>query len=281
MLPFREAQAKAPVFPPESYRQPEGFGEHNLTARHLDVQDLIPRIDWTPFFHFWGFKGKYPDLIYQNEEADNVYQAALEMLGTVVADGSFDASVVVRFFDAWSEGEDIVLDNGHRLPMLRQQKTGDACLCLADFVCPAACGKSTLGLFALKVEDRQPACDCRDFNRLLRESLCARLTEALAEWMQEQVCEGTAAIRPAFGYSACPDHALKKDVFDLLDAPGKIGVSLTSSYAILPTTALCGMLIAHPEARYFSIGRIGSDQLESYCSRRGISCEEGKKLLGL
>ncbi len=281
LLPFREAQAKAPVFPPESYRQPEGFGEHNLTARHLDVQDVIPRIDWTPFFHFWGFKGKYPDLIYQNEEADNVYQAALEMLGTVVADGSFDASVVVRFFDAWSEGEDIVLDNGHRLPMLRQQKTGDACLCLADFVCPAACGKSTLGLFALKVEDRQPACDCRDFNRLLRESLCARLTEALAEWMQEQVCEGTAAIRPAFGYSACPDHALKKDVFDLLDAPGKIGVSLTSSYAILPTTALCGMLIAHPEARYFSIGRIGSDQLESYCSRRGISCEEGKKLLGL
>lgn len=88
------------------------------------------------------------------------------------------------------------------------------------------------------------SCNCHDFSHLLRESLCARLTEALAEWMQEQLSEGLSLIRPAFGYSACPDHSLKKDVFDLLDAPSKIGVSLTTSYAIYPTTSLCGMLIA-------------------------------------
>ena len=99
--------------------------------------------------------------------------------------------------------------------------------------------------------------------------------------MHEQVCEGLHMIRPAFGYSACPDHSLKKDVFDLLEAPEKIGVSLTSSYAIHPTTSLCGMLIAHPEARYFSIGRIGDDQLTDYCRKRKISPEEGRKLLGL
>ena len=98
--------------------------------------------------------------------------------------------------------------------------------------------------------------------------------------MQERVGEGLPIIRPAFGYSACPDHSLKKDVFDLLDAPAQIGVSLTSSYAIVPTTSLCGMLIAHPEARYFSISKIGDDQLKEYCRKRKIPESEGKRLLG-
>lgn len=97
--------------------------------------------------------------------------------------------------------------------------------------------------------------------------------------MQEQLNEGLHVIRPAFGYPACPDHSLKKDVFELLNATEEIGVHLTSSYAINPTTSLCGLLIAHPEARYFSIGKIGDDQFADYCRRRGISLEEGKKLL--
>ena len=165
--------------------------------------------------------------------------------------------------------------------MLRQQIAGQECLSLSDYICPKAYGTSTIGLFALKVADKQGGCDCHDFSHLLRESLCARLTEALAEWMQEQLSEGLSLIRPAFGYSACPDHSLKKDVFDLLDAPSKIGVSLTTSYAIYPTTSLCGMLIAHPAARYFSIGKIGADQLTDYCTKRAITLEEGKRLLGL
>ncbi|MDE6451922.1 MAG: methionine synthase, partial [Odoribacter sp.] len=120
-----------------------------------------------------------------------------------------------------------------------------------------------------------------DFRHLLRESLCARVTEALAEWMLEQVSGGEHLIRPAFGYPACPDHSLKKDVFDILDAPARIGVSLTSSYAIRPSTSLCGLLLAHPEARYFSVGHIAGDQLADYCRKKGISEEEGKKLLGI
>ena len=107
------------------------------------------------------------------------------------------------------------------------------------------------------------------------------MTEASAEWMQEQVEAGIPLIRPAFGYPTCPDHALKKDLFDLLGAPEKIGVSLTSSFAIQPTTSLCGLLIAHPAARYFSVGQITEDQLRIYCQKREISLQEGKKLLGL
>lgn len=279
LLRYTEAQAKAPVFDWENINT-GNFGEHNLTGKNVDLQDLANRIDWTPFFHFWGFKGKFPEIIHTNEEADNTYQAALEMLGKVIAGQEFEASIIVRFFDAYSENDDIVLDNGHRLPMLRQQKNDAECLSLADYIIPKAQGVRSIGLFAAKVNDKHHCNDCRDFEHLLRESLCARLTEALAEWMQEQVGEGLPGIRPAFGYSACPDHSLKKDVFDLLDAPATIGVNLTSSYAIIPTTSLCGMLIAHPEARYFSIGKIGGDQFSAYCTKRGISEDEGKRLLG-
>lgn len=291
LLSYSEARSLSPApqadkqhpkaFSPESYRLPATFGKHDIFERQINLRALTGKIDWTPFFHFWGFKGKFPDLIHQNQEANRIYQTALETLDNMIANQEFDASLLVRFFSAYSENDEIVLDNGHRLPMLRQQKKDSEHLSLADYICPKTYGKSTIGVFALKIADLQVHCDCHDFNHLLRESLCARLTEATAEWMQEQISEGLHLIRPAFGYSACPDHSLKKDVFDLLDAPAKIGVSLTSSYAIQPVTSLCGLLIAHPEARYFSIGRIGEDQLSDYCRKRGITPEDGKKLLGI
>ena len=109
------------------------------------------------------------------------------MLGTVIAGQEFEASIVVRFFNAYAENDEIVLDNGHRLPMLRQQKNDAECLSLTDYIRPKAEGTSCIGLFTLKVEDRFRCQDCRDFDHLLREALCSRLTEALAEWMQEQV----------------------------------------------------------------------------------------------
>ena len=283
LIPYPEAQAASPAtgFSRESYRQPATFGKDNLFVRQVNLQQLADKIDWTPFFHFWGFKGKHPEIIQQNEEANRTYQAALETLETIIAQQEIEASVIAEFFDAYAENDEIVLDGKHRLPMLRQQKADSDHWSLADFVCPKTFGKSTVGAFALKVKDRTPGCDCHDFHRLLRESLCARLTEALAEWMQEQTGKNLHLIRPAFGYSACPDHSLKKDVFDLLNAPERIGTTLTSSYAIRPATSLCGLLIAHPEARYFSIGRIADDQLADYCRKRGISEKEGKRLLGL
>lgn len=280
LIPFEEAQGKAPVFRAGSYASPASFGKEPLTVKDLDLRELTKYIDWTPFFHFWGFKGKYPEIVRNNEEAAATYRAATDMLEQAVAGNEFEASLVVKFYPACSEGEDILLEDSRRLCMLRQQTAGEECLCLADYLMPRRQGYSTLGLFCLKVADRQPGCDCRDFRHLLRESLCARFTEALAEWMQERVARNLHVIRPAFGYPACPDHSLKKEVFRLLEAEETIGVSLTSSYAIQPTTSLCGMLIAHPEARYFSIGKIGKDQLAAYCRKKGIPETEGARLLG-
>ncbi len=233
------------------------------------LADLVPLIDWTPFFHFWSFRGVYPEVVGANPEAAETYRAAREMLDRIVANDEFEIAGEVRFFDAHSDGGDIVLDGAGRLPMLRQQM--EPYLSLTDW----ACGE--VGLFVLKVEDRHIGCDCEDFDHLLRQSLAARLTEAFAVWMQQHT---GATIRPAFGYPACPDHSLKRDVCDILGARERVGVELTSGYAMVPTTSLCGMLFEHPEARYFDIRRIGEDQLADYCRRRGISVDEGRRLLG-
>lgn len=250
-ISLEEARRRAPRYDWD-HVTPTTFGEHNLLVKRLNLEDLVEKIDWTPFFHFWGFKGKYPEIIYTNDEADRTYQAALDMLGKVIAGNEFDASIIVRFFDAYSENEDIVLDGQHRFTMPRQQADLEECLSLADFVIPKEKGIGSVGLFCLKVKDDHQCNDCHDFEHLLRESLCARLAEACAEWMQEKINEGTHVIRPAFGYPTCPDHAMKKLAFDILDAPAQIGVQLTEGYSIYPSTSLCGMLISHPEAKYFS-----------------------------
>ena len=251
-ITLEEARRRAPRYDWD-HVEPTTFGEHNLLVKRLNLENLVEKIDWTPFFHFWGFKGKYPEIIYTNDEADRTYQAALDMLGKVIAGNEFDVSIIVRFFDAYSENEDIVLDGQYRFTMPRQQADLEKCLSLADFVIPKEKGTSSVGLFCLKVQDDHQCNDCQDFEHLLRESLCARLAEACAEWMQEQVNEGTHIIRPAFGYPTCPDHAMKKLAFEILDAPAQIGVHLTEGYSIYPSTSLCGMLISHPEAKYFSV----------------------------
>ena len=250
-ISLEEARRRAPRYDWD-HVTPTTFGEHNLLVKRLNLEDLVEKIDWTPFFHFLGFKGKYPEIIYTNDEADRTYQAALDMLGKVIAGNEFDASIIVRFFDAYSENEDIVLDGQHRFTMPRQQTDLEECLSLADFVIPKEKGIGSVGLFCLKVKDDHQCNDCHDFEHLLRESLCARLAEACAEWMQEKINEGTHVIRPAFGYPTCPDHAMKKLAFDILDAPAQIGVQLTEGYSIYPSTSLCGMLISHPKAKYFS-----------------------------
>ena len=111
-ISLEEARRRAPRYDWD-HVTPTTFGEHNLLVKRLNLEDLVEKIDWTPFFHFWGFKGKYPEIIYTNDEADRTYQAALDMLGKVIAGNEFDASIIVRFFDAYSENEDIVLDGQH------------------------------------------------------------------------------------------------------------------------------------------------------------------------
>ncbi|MBP5229661.1 MAG: methionine synthase [Bacteroidales bacterium] len=277
-LTAEEARTLAKEYPIESYIHPEGFGENNLFAENISVSTLAERIDWTALFNFWGFKGKYPELAYNNQEAEKLYDQALEMIGKMIEEGSVKAGAILSFFDAAADGDSIVLfDNLKEDPsgnliyeeiakrevvakmvVPRQRKEGSEYMSLSDFVLPIKMadeeGKnlSRVGVFVARVEDTlSKELDHKSFEYLLRYSICARLTQALAEWMQETAIGNVKAIRPAFGYPVCPDHSLKSVAFKLLDAEKRLGVRLTESNAIIPVTAVCGLLIAHPNAKLF------------------------------
>lgn len=241
-LSAQEARDRKVSYPKESFIQPERFGEENMTARALPIENVVDRIDWNMFLSFWGFKGKYPELIYSNEEAEKCYESAVAMLDEMIYQQNVELSVKVKFFDAYSEDDGIILDGVHRIEAGRY----------SDFVPEKGMGiTSTVGLFVIKVEDRQHThCDCKSYEHLLRESLCARIAQAASEWLDSQISEGTNVIKPAFGYPSIPDHSMKKIAFELLNAEEDLGLTLTSSYAIIPTTSICGMIISHPEAKY-------------------------------
>ncbi|MBQ2133886.1 MAG: methionine synthase, partial [Bacteroidales bacterium] len=267
---LEQAREMAGKFLPDSFIQVEGYGEDNLTVRDLPLNHLHDYIDWNAFLNFWGFKGKFTEIIYREDEkgeqAEKIYQQAVELLGEAMVGGEFEASAVVNFYEAASaveDGEDVILiydkPGGEvisRFPMPRQRRQGSGYRSVADYF-PAAGGDpahSVIGVFAVKVEDlREKEFDHKSYEFLLRYSLCARLTDALATWVQEQVAMGQHIIRPAFGYPACPSHALKKTAFELLDAQNRLGVQLTESYAVYPTTVICGLLVAHPQAEYFGV----------------------------
>ena len=268
-LSLEEARAAAEKFHPDSYIQPEGYGEDNLTVKNLSLNELHDYIDWNAFMNFWGFKGKVQDLIYREDEkgqeAERIYEQGMALLGEAMVGGEFKASAIVNFYEAASaveNGEDVILvydkPGGEvisRFPMPRQRREGSGYRSVADYFPAAADGKySVLGVFTVKVEDlREKEFDRKSFEFLLRHSLCARLTDALATWIQEQVGMGQHLIRPAFGYPACPAHELKKVAFDLTGARERLGVELTESYAVYPVTVICGLLVAHPQAEYFGV----------------------------
>ena len=264
-----QAREMAPTFLPDSFRQVEGYGEDNLTVRDLPLNELHDYIDWNGFLNFWGFKGKVSELIYREDEkgreAEKIYGQGVALLGEAMVGGEFKASAVVNFYEAASaieNGEDVILiydkPGGEviaRFPMPRQRREGSNYRSVADYFPKAADGEcSVIGVFAVVVEDlKEKELDHKSFEYLLRHSICARLTDALATWVQEQVSMGQHIIRPAFGYPACPAHELKKVAFDLLKAPERLGVSLTESFAVYPVTTICGLLVAHPQAEYFGV----------------------------
>ena len=268
-LSLDQARGSAEKFLPDSFIQPEGYGEDNLTVRDLPLNELHDYIDWNAFMNFWGFKGKVQDLIYREDEkgqeAEKIYEQGMALLGEAMVGGEFKASAIVNFYEAASaveNGEDVILvydkPGGEvisRFPMPRQRREGSGYRSVADYFPAAADGKySVLGVFTVKVEDlRENEFDRKSFEFLLRHSLCARLTDALATWIQEQVGMGQHLIRPAFGYPACPSHELKKVAFDLTGARERLGVELTESYAVYPVTVICGLLVAHPQAEYFGV----------------------------
>ncbi len=286
LTPYAEANSKAPHF------------EHlssDLSPLTSDlsplVSDLSPLIDWRMFLLFWGFKGETLQQLLVNPEAERTLQEGKEYLQRAVKQGTIEVKSLLRFLPATRRGNDIVLDasrvladsvgeNQVTLPMLRSQSPTGHFLCLSDFFDEQQ--PSPLGIFTIVTRPNQQPAD--ESERLMSHAICARLTEACAEWLSSSsACRYAIAtnkpLRVAFGYATCPDHSLKRIVFDILDAENKLGITLTDHYSIHPSTAICGLFICHPEARYFSVGRIDEAQLADYCHRRGISIAEGEQLL--
>ncbi|TMC99306.1 MAG: methionine synthase, partial [Chloroflexi bacterium] len=268
------------------------------------LSELREYIDWTFFFHAWELKGKFPAILdspSHGAAARELFAHAKELLDEIQAKGWLRAKGVYGFWPARSEGDDLVLDNGVRFPMLRQQvdhNNEKPYFSLADFVAP---GGDHIGAFAvtagLGVDELAAkfSAEHDDYHAIMVKALADRLAEAFAEYLHEVarrswyekgpkltsedlIGEKYRGIRPAFGYPACPDHTEKGTLFNLLDAPS-IGMELTESFAMTPTAAVAGLYFAHPESRYFMVGKVGRDQVDDYARRKSMPLAEAERWL--
>ncbi|MQA04754.1 MAG: methionine synthase [Streptosporangiales bacterium] len=267
-----------------------------------DIATLREYIDWQFLFLAWELKGKYPAILDQ-PVARELFDDANALLDEIIAEGRFRASGCYGFWPAHADGDDLVVEGGAgtvRLPMLRQQTEkpkGRPNRSLADFLAPEG---DHLGGFAVTIlgagelaGEYEAAND--DYKAIMVKALADRLAEAFAEyvhlearraWFEPDVTPALAdlhaerfrGIRPALGYPACPDHTQKQDLFDLLGAE-EIGVSLTESFAMNPAASVSGIVFAHPSSRYFTVGRIGKDQVEDYAKRCGTDVAEIERWL--
>ena len=261
---------------------------------HYDIHQLTPYINWDYFFFAWGMHNKPAD------ERQKLQQEAEQVLADL--EGRYRAHALFLLVDAHSEDDDIVLADGRRIPLLRQQQPGSECLCLADFIQPLASHPSPLtsriGLFATTVDmGLEKDFDHDAYQKMMVQLLADRLAEAAAECMHEAVrkhywgyapdeqltmqqlhSEQFQGIRPAVGYPSLPDTSLNFVLNELLDFH-QIGIRLTESGAMRPHASVSGLMMAHPQARYFAVGTIGSDQLTDYAHRRGLPVEIVRKFL--
>ena len=243
---------------------------------NVQCEELLPLIDWRMFLLFWGFKGETLPQLLVNPEAEKTLHEGKQFLESLLQKGLLKVDILYKEEAAKRQGNDIVLcADGQTLPMLRSQSATYHYRCLVDYFDEKQ--PSPIGLFLVTARPLQEAES--EEERLMTHALCARLAEAAAEWLQKQHYENEKALRVAFGYATCPDHSLKRIVFDRLEAEQKLDVKLTDHYSIVPSTSVCGLFIKHPEATYFPVGRIDREQLADYCQRRGITIEEGEQLL--
>lgn len=281
---------------------------------HYPLEELVPYIDWTPFFQTWELRGSYPKILEDKvvgDEAKKLFTDAKALLKRIVDEKLLAAKAVIGFWPAKAVGDDIVLDvEGKEVVIhtLRQQSekvAGQPYYALSDFIAPAEAGvPDYFGGFALTtgigcdelVAEFEANHD--DYNSIMAKALADRLAEAFAEKMHELVRkeywgyakdehlsnedlikEEYDGIRPAPGYPACPEHTEKGTLFNLLDAEAKIGLHLTESYAMHPTAAVSGFYFAHPESRYFGLGKITKDQIDDYAVRKNMTVEEVERWL--
>ncbi len=315
LLSLADARERAPCFSRADDVRPAFLGVRVLPD--VPLRDLLPFVDWTPFFHAWQFRGVWPALL-DHPEAGPAARELLAAAGSraerLAAGRELGTSAVYGFFPAARDGDDIVVWSGageddgppFRLPTLRQQEDRPGPrLAASDFVAPAQDGRpqDVIGMFCvtagLGLDAAVEAAELRDddYDALLLRSLADRFAEALAEKLHQQARRelGYAAdedlspaelirgryrgIRPAPGYPATPDLSILREVFDALGAERALGVRLTGSFAIAPAASVAGLYFASPEARYFSVGKIGGDQLADYARRRGIRAKRAESLL--
>jgi 5-methyltetrahydrofolate--homocysteine methyltransferase len=278
---------------------------------NFNLEELVPYIDWTPFFHTWELRGAYPRILSDEvvgAEATSLFADAQKLLTRIVAEKRFTAKGVIGFWEAQAHGDDVVLGEGTKLHFLRQQTekpAGEPYYCLADFIAPADAEKTDyIGAFAVSTgfgcdelaQEFEAQQD--DYHSIMTKALADRLAEAFAEKMHELVRtqywgyapnegldkeslikEKYQGIRPAPGYPACPDHTGKQTLFNLLEAEKNTGISLTESLAMYPTAAVSGYYFAHPQARYFGLGKITKEQVNDYAERKDCSIQEAEKWL--
>ena len=309
LVPIAEARANA--FPTDFSQKP---GTPKRPGVHVyadwDLADLRDYIDWTPFFRAWELAGTYPAILDDavvGESARNLYADAQAMLDRIIAEKWLSARGVAALWPCRREGDDVIVSHDGkevRLPFLRQQirkREGRANMCLADFIDPAG---DWIGGFAVTAGIGIDAHLARfkaehdDYRDILLKALADRLAEAFAERMHQHVrttlwgyAEGEQltnealireqyrGIRPAPGYPACPDHSLKPMLFDLLGGSETTGITLTESFAMLPTAAVSGFYFGHPDSAYFGVARVGRDQLEEYAGRRGVDLQTAERWL--
>ena len=318
LLPFTVAQERKSTLDWRSYRPPTPEWIGTKVFDDYPLAKLVDYIDWSPFFTTWGLRGKYPNILENPEvgaEARKLLKDAETLLHSIIEEKRLQARAVVGFFPANGVGEDTeiysdaaqteVIATLHHLRQQTEQPFMRPNLSLGDFIAPKATEvQDYIGAFAVTtgmgVSELCAAFEQKqdDYNSIMTKALADRLAEAFAEKMHQHVrttlwgyaddetldnealiAEKYRGIRPAPGYPACPDHNQKRVLFDLLKVTENTGISLTESLAMFPAASVSGWYYSHPEARYFSISRIGEDQLVNYAGRTGMELEAARRWL--
>ncbi len=307
LLPIEEARRRRPALHWDAFAipRPEFLGARVV---RVPLRELVPFIDWSPFFSTWELVGTYPRIFEHAQwgaRARELFDDAQALLRSIVDESRLDARGVYGFFPANSVGDDVevytdearsgLLTTFHFLRQQADKQGREANFALSDFVAPRETDRlDHLGAFAVTAG---LGCDALvaefeaqkdDYSAIMAKALADRLAEAFAEWLHQRVRaewgygkdealgiddlirERYRGIRPAPGYPACPDHTEKGRLFELLGAETRAGISLTESFAMVPAASVSGLYFAHPEARYFQVGRIGEDQVQDYRRRKGL-----------
>jgi 5-methyltetrahydrofolate--homocysteine methyltransferase len=317
-LGYEEAGARAQQLDWDNYTPPRPSFLGTRVLEDFPLEKLVDTIDWTPFFISWELAGKYPRILEDDvvgEQARSLFADAQRMLDKIISEKRITASATLGFWPANRNGSDDidlytddsrneVLATLHHLRQQMDKPSGEPNLCLADYVAPPGTAADYVGAFCVTTGhgvdelSEQYLAEHDDYNSILLKSLADRLAESFAEYLhrwvrtelwgyapdeslsnEELVRERYRGIRPAPGYPACPDHTEKATLFQLLQAPDTCGVTLSDNFAMSPASAVSGFYFSHPDARYFAVGKIGRDQVNSVAQRKGMAVDEVERWL--